>query len=586
MMIPLRLVILLGLLLSPLAGLSAQEAAPTIRDVLEAGSRSEEVMEQFKDEGNSIREGETPLSTVLALHEASENRDWKKAAQFLDTRFLAEELTGQQPDELIRKLAIIWSQNRIIDFSSVSNTRDGHLDDGLPSYRDLLGNIPLDSNESIPIYLQRVPDNQGGRIWKISNATTRYIPDLWAVYGYNPLLIKLEEHLPDFNFLYLQNWQVIGLLVVMAGAAVLAFGLRWLLLWSIQFSERYRDNMHRLVAVPMPWFVFFKLTQLGVGELGLSVKARIYLNEAALGYIATVFLLLAAIEFFTALFLSRTANQRYWSGIIRPIRTILKIIAIIVVLVLWLTESGYDINTILAGLGIGSLALALAAQKTLENMIGAITLYIAQPIKPGDFCKVGDITGIIEEIGLRSTRIRRLDRSVAHVPNSSLVSISLENISENDRRRYSRTLFLALDSTPDQLRLVLQKIRELLASHPRLLDIAARARFETIERDAYIIAINGYVDSADYEVYLAVAEDLNLRILEILRDCAVQLAVPQQRLLIRQEADTGTDAAAEATARISELEQQNRLAFPDVTEAEKANLKGQLRYPARGHSQS
>ncbi|MGB1062795.1 MAG: mechanosensitive ion channel family protein, partial [Ketobacter sp.] len=344
--------------------------------------------------------------------------------------------------------------------------------------------IPLNRDESIPIYLQRVPDGEGGRIWKISNATARYIPELWQVYGYNPLIIRLEDHLPDFNFLYLQNWQVVGLLCIVLAAALVAYGLRWLLLIAIERSERYRESMHRLVAVPMPWFVFFKLLQLGVADLGLSIKARVYLNESALGYIATTFLVLAAIEFLTALFLGRTANQQYWSGIIRPVRTILKILAIIVISVLWLTESGYDINTILAGLGIGSLALALAAQKTLENMIGAITLYIAQPIKPGDFCKVGNITGIIEEIGLRSTRIRRLDRTVVHVPNSSLVSISLENISENDRRRYNRTLYLSLSSSADQVRLLLQQLRALLVGHPRLLDIATRARFENIERDA------------------------------------------------------------------------------------------------------
>ena len=556
---------------------------PTIREVLEADSRSEEILEQIKDEQHASKEGETPLSAILALHLAAQEHNWHKAAEFIDIRYLPDDMSDASADELIRKLSIIWTQNRIIDFSALSSSPEGHQDDGLPSYRDLLGVIPLDSTESVPIYLQRVPDGNGGRIWKISNASTREIPRLWEVYGYNPLLVKLEERLPDFNLLYMQNWQVIGLLLILLASAAVAYSLRWVLLRIIHLSDRYRDTMHRLVAVPMPWFVFFKLTQTGVAELGLSVKARIYLNESALGYIATIFLLLGAIEFFTALFLSRTNHQRYWSGIIRPVRTILKILAIIIVIILWLTESGYDINTILAGLGIGSLALALAAQKTLENMIGAITLYIAQPIKPGDFCKVGDITGIIEEIGLRSTRIRRLDRSVVHVPNSTLVSISLENISENDRRRYSRKLYLALDSTPNQLRLLLQKLRELIISHPRLLDIAARARFETIERDAYTVSINGYIDSADYEVYLAVAEDLNLRILNIVHDCGVKLAVPQQRILITEDTANSDSAKSNAESLIAQLEQEDKLAFPDFTEQEKEQLKGQLNYPERGH---
>ncbi len=572
------------LLISCLVTLGAHgEDAPTVREVLETDSRSEQVLEQAKAENLASQPGRTPLSTALALRAAGDSQDWATAGAFIDTRYLPEDMATADAEELIRKLAVIWSQHRIIDFSSLSNQPEGHLDDGLPSYRDLLGTIPLNRDESIPIYLQRVPDGEGGRIWKISNATARYIPELWQVYGYNPLIIRLEDHLPDFNFLYLQNWQVVGLLCIVLAAALVAYGLRWLLLIAIERSERYRESMHRLVAVPMPWFVFFKLLQLGVADLGLSIKARVYLNESALGYIATTFLVLAAIEFLTALFLGRTANQQYWSGIIRPVRTILKILAIIVISVLWLTESGYDINTILAGLGIGSLALALAAQKTLENMIGAITLYIAQPIKPGDFCKVGDITGIIEEIGLRSTRIRRLDRTVVHVPNSSLVSISLENISENDRRRYNRTLYLSLSSSADQVRLLLQQLRALLVGHPRLLDIATRARFENIERDAYVISINAYVDSADYDVYLAVAEDLNLRILGILEECDIKLALPEQRILLQQDEAQPAEKKAEASAHIDRLEQDSRLAFPDFTEAEKASLRGQLDYPERGH---
>lgn len=580
-----RLALFVLSLLFTTAFAAAQEP-PTIRDVLEADSRSEEVLSQVNEDSSTLQPGETPLSTVLAIRAAVTEKDWATAARYLDTRYLPEDMQERNPEILMRQLSIVWNQQRIVDFSAVSNNPEGHLDDGLPSYRDALGKLSLTRDEEIPIYLQRVPAENGGRIWKVSNATARHIPDLWKVYGYNPRIAQLEDYLPNFNFLYLQNWQVVGLLLIVVGAGLIAFSLRWLLLKLIAISERYRDSMHQLVAVPMPWFVFFKLVQMGVAELGLSIKARIVLNESALGYIATTFLVLASIELVTALFLSRASNVQYWSGIIRPVRTILKILSIIVVFLLWLSEAGYDINTVLAGLGIGSLALALAAQKTLENMIGAITLYIAQPIRPGDFCKVGDIIGIVEEIGLRSTRIRRLDRTVVHVPNASLVSVSLENISENDRRRYSRQLRLALDATPDQLRLTLQKLRELLHSHPNLLDIAVRARFESIERDAYLINLNAYVNSAEYDIYMAVSEDLNLRILSILQECGVQLAVPQQRVLIKRDTTDNSAASIQASSTIDTLEQEQRLAFPDFTAEEKAALRGQIRYPERGHSET
>lgn len=327
---------------------------------------------------------------------------------------------------------------------------------------DKLGTLTL-PDDTLALYLQRIPEN-GRRVWKISNATVQDIPMLWEQFGYNPVVIKLGDFLPEFTFLHMQNWQVAGFLLILIGAWLIAALLRKILLQLLEHSERYRDTLHRFVVMPLRRFVFFKLLQMGVGELGLSISARVYLNESALGYLATVFLVLGIIELLSALFLSNANNQKYWSGIIRPVRTILKMIAIVVIFLLWLSDSGYDITTVLTGLGIGSIAVALAAQKTLENVIGAFTLYIAKPIQPGDFCVVGSTAGVVEEIGLRSTRIRRMDRSVVYVPNLVLSSASIENISESDFRRYQRDLHIRLGASPDQLRNLLADLRRLIAT--------------------------------------------------------------------------------------------------------------------------
>ncbi|KGD65308.1 Small-conductance mechanosensitive channel [Alcanivorax nanhaiticus] len=407
--------------------LLAQDNAPTIKDVLDTDQKTGQVIAEVLED-DTLQPGDTPLTTLLAIMEAAEQSDWATAGTYLDMRYLPPDMTNADPATLIEQLSIVWSQQRILDLTRLSNQPEGHRDDGLPSYRDKLGSLDLPDG-NLTLYLQRIPEN-GRRVWKISNTTVQEIPALWDIYGYNPLITKLANYLPDFSVLHMKNWQVAGLLLMVMGAWLAAALVRKLLLWMLNHSERYRDSLHRFVVVPMRWFIFFKLLQIGVGELGLSIKARVYLNESALGYLATVFLVLGIIELLTALFLSSASNQKYWSGIIRPVRTILKMIAIVVIFLLWLSDSGYDITTVLAGLGIGSIAVALAAQKTLENVIGAFTLYIAKPIQPGDFCKVGDIAGVIEEIGLRSTRIRRMDRSVVYVPNSVLSSASIENISD------------------------------------------------------------------------------------------------------------------------------------------------------------
>ncbi|MGB2247984.1 MAG: mechanosensitive ion channel family protein [Alcanivorax sediminis] len=568
--LPALLLALLCSLIPMLA--SAQGGTPTIKDVLETDQKAGEVIAQVQED-DRLRPGDTPLTTLLAIMEAGNQGDWQAAGAYLDMRYLPADMTGADPAILIEQLSIVWGQQRILDLTRLSNQPEGHLDDGLPSYRDKLGTLTL-PDSSQPLYLQRVPEN-GRRVWKISNATVQEIPHLWEVFGYNPAITRLANYLPDFTILYMKNWQIAGFLIMVIGAWLAAALLRRLLLSALEHSERYKDTLHRFFSVPLRWFIFFKLLQIGVGELGLSIKARVYLNESALGYLATVFLALGIIELLTALFLSNATNKKYWSGIIRPVRTILKIVAIVVIFLLWLSDSGYDITTVLAGLGIGSIAVALAAQKTLENVIGAFTLYIAKPVQPGEFCVVGSIAGIVEEIGLRSTRIRRMDRSVVYVPNSVLSSASIENISESDFRRFQRDLHIRLGATPDQLRNLLADLRRLIYSHPRLTDRAARVRFVEILRDSYRIQINCYVDSKEWSEFLAVSEDLNLRILGLLDQHGLHLAVPVQQW-VRGDAPAQPDA--------SDVPSDTLMAFPDFNKEEKTAMKGNLPYPEKGRA--
>ena len=119
--------------------------------------------------------------------------------------------------------------------------------------------------------------------------------------------------------------------------------------------------------------------------------------------------------------------------LLRPAGTVIKIIIFSIAALNWLENIGFNASTLLAGLGIGGLAIALAAQKTVENIIGAITLYTSAPIKIGDFCRFGNSFGVVEEIGLRSTRIRTLDRSVIYVANAKFIDMNLENYSEREK---------------------------------------------------------------------------------------------------------------------------------------------------------
>ena len=146
----------------------------TLKQVKEMEQITVDIIKNGQTEENSNEIGKTPLSTIISISEALIANDFKTAGEFLDLRFV--NIENKNAENLIRQLSIIWSKQHILDISTLSNDPNGHIDDGLPSYRDLLGVIKF-GNDRVPIYLQRVPDSQGGKIWKISNYTVSKIPD-------------------------------------------------------------------------------------------------------------------------------------------------------------------------------------------------------------------------------------------------------------------------------------------------------------------------------------------------------------------------------------------------------------------------
>jgi MscS family membrane protein len=191
-----------------------------------------------------------------------------------------------------------------------------------------------------------------------------------------------------------------------------------------------------------------------------------------------------------------------------------------------LTSWGYNTNAILAGLGVGGLAVALAAQKTIENLFGGISLITDRPVLVGDFCQFGGQVGTVEDIGLRSTRIRTNDRSVVTIPNSSFSTMTLENYSRRDRMWFHPTLRLRRDSTPEQIREMMAAMTKILEEHPMVDAAGVPLRFTKIGDQAFDLEIFAYVNSSDFNDFLKVQTELLLKILEASIKSGVEFAVP------------------------------------------------------------
>ncbi|WP_076538783.1 mechanosensitive ion channel family protein [Shewanella sp. UCD-KL21] len=553
-----------------------------LKKVAEAEKRSEAIAEA--QGGLTLaRDGETPLSALIEIGRAVQENDWEAATEFIDLRYLPKDINPEDGADLLRKLAILWNKQNILDLSQISDQPEGHLNDKLPSYRDLLGVLET-SKGPVPVYLQRVPDGKKGKIWKISNATIAKVPELWDEYGYSPQIEALANVLPQFSMFHMENWQLlIFILCIFFGW--IATGLISIAAKTIAAKFEHKlAGLTRFSGNTLRWFLYLTSLQYVALSLGLSIRARVWFDNSTLLYIANTILILGLVELYSAIKSKQLNDQdkSYSVALLRPMVAILKIIIVVVIALMWFESSGYNMATILTGLGVGSLAIALAAQKPLENVFGALTLYAARPIKPGDFCRFGTTMGVVEEIGLRSTRIRKLDRTVVHIPNSVFSSQELENFSVIDRRRYKHDLRISLDTSKEQLQMLLMELRKLLLSHPRVLEIAQRARFLAIERDAFVVNVNAYIDTGDINEYFGIAEDLNFHLLNILKQLDIHIAPVGQNVMLQNASSADVEVQQQAEQTIKQLIENDALPFPNYSEATRDEFKGTVPYPPVG----
>ena len=199
-------------------------------------------------------------------------------------------------------------------------------------------------------------------------------------------------------------------------------------------------------------------------------------------------------------------------------------------LVATLHQLGYQVTSLLAGLGIGGLGVALAAQKTVEHLFGGVTLSTDQPMRVGDFVKVDTILGTVEHIGLRSTRIRTLDRTIITIPNGKLADMNIETFAARDRIRLSLILGLVYGTTAEQVRAVVEGVEAMLRGHERVWDGEIVVRLMALGLSALEIEIMCWFRTEDNGEFRDIRQDLLLRILEIVEQAGTQVAVQARPL--------------------------------------------------------
>jgi MscS family membrane protein len=528
----------------------------------------------------------TPRRAVQGFLQATRTHDFQRAARYLDLRDVPAREARIRGPQLARQLKIVLDQTLQLDVDALTDTPDGHLHDGLPSDVEHVGRIDTPRGP-VHIRLQQVLREDGIHIWKISAATVSMIPWLYGIYADHLLGELLPGEVFDAEFLdtQLRQWVALPVIVGLGYALavlVTALGLRLVRRRHIELASM----LGRFVVGPARLTLTVLLLAIVRRPLLLSVRVDRMLTvlEQILLIIAVAWMALRVAGSFEEVARHRLLKRRKLTLLpLLPVaRRTAQILMTMLAGVAVLHSFGVNVVTVLAGLGVGGIAVALAAQKTLENFIGGITLYADQPVRVGDFCRFGGTVGTVEEVGLRSTRVRTLDRTVVTIPNAEFSNLQIENFARRERIWFHPTISLRYGTSPDQVRYVLVEVRRMLYAHPRVDSGSARIRFAGFGSSSLDLEVFSYVNESDYGAYLEVAEDLNLRIMDIVAAAGSSFALPSQTTYIEPGQGLDRDRARAAEVQVKEWRERHELCLPSFPQEKISEIENTLDYPPDG----
>jgi MscS family membrane protein len=495
----------------------------------------------------------TPYGTVRNFITAVEKGDLPRAAQYLDGKFAAS-----RKAQLAQQLKQLMDKGLKLDLGSLSKSPGGDTDDGLPLNRESLGEIEV-GDSTLEILLDRVQRGKSKPIWLFSSETllnVRKVP--WE----EPHVSLVERHLPSSlveNSLFgvaLYRWVYVPLaLLVIAVIAWIASELSFPLIHRFVRARPHSGAFVGSVSFQGPArLLIFALLMWLAAQFAETLMTRQFWTQVAVVLVALTagWLFLHTIDPIAAAFEGqmRDRSEQHRVALVHLLRGLAKFITVVTMLLVILSLLGVNLTTAIAGIGIGGVALAFAAQKTLENVFGTVMLMTDQPFRVGELCRLGDTVGVIEDIGMRSTRVRTAERTIVTVPNGQASSMIVENFAPRDKMWLRHVIGLRCETTPDQLRYVLAGVRKLLSEHRRVQADSARIRLVKFGASSHDLEICAYLLATDPDEFLNIQEELLLRIMDAIEASGTAMALPSQTTYMAK--DPGLDAA-KSDAAIAEI---------------------------------
>lgn len=488
---------------------------------------------------------ETPRSMVSGLISALAEPDYDRAAQFFD---LPADTNRQRLNAVTQARnfhAMLDNGGTLTPFAGLSNEAVGKFDDDLPPEQENVGEITI-QDKPVPILLTRGKEGEH-EIWRVSRAT---IDQIAQAARREPVAQQPQQNEFVVAGAPLKDW------AMLIGLGILIFGGLWVVAALIVAAMRKfvadsaASGIYRFFEAALPpasLLIAVGLFYSWAEELPVSIVARQILLRytGIVSVIALVWFGLRLVDSVSELAIARMqrSQRRQVVSVITLARRGAKILLLVFSGIAILGTFGIDVTTGIAALGIGGIALALGAQKTVENLVGSVTVIADKPLQVGDFIKVGDVVGTVEDVGIRSTRIRTGERTVVTIPNGDLSARQIENFAARDRFLFNPVIAIAYETPSAKLKEAILIVQQVLAEQKNMAE-GGRARLGNITDRSFNIEVFSYIDVREFDTQVIIREELLLKIYERLEKAGISLAFPTQTIVYpkdRKAAGDGQD---------------------------------------------
>lgn len=486
----------------------------------------------------------SPRASVLGFLLAERADDHARAARWLDQ---SDSTLASRAAELARRLSDVMDTYLWVDLEKVSPLAVGDTTDGLSYDQELLGEVPDAQNRPTPIRLHR-DDSAVPVRWVFSAATVARIdslyealPDFWA-------RETLPEALLRRGPLDIRWWQWLALLTLIPLAGLVGYLIaaptQTVLRRMVANMETDLDDAI-IAASRGPLTLLFGVTisWLLLDWVALPGPAQAFVVDLqrAISVVALFWIVLRGITV-----LQQKLPESEWGTLHPTMRSLIPLGAQVSRLFVFglgvltvVATFGYPVATILAGLGIGGIAIALGAQKSLEHFFGSVAIGVDHPFGVGDWVVVDGVEGEVETIGLRSTRIRTLDRTVVTFPNGGLAELKSENFTSRDRIRFRTVIGVEYGTNSATMQRVRNEIEEALRDHAMVWPDRVVVRFQQFGASSLDVEIFCWILTDKADEFRRVREELLLAIMQIVEGAGTSFAFPTQTLWLKQPGETG-----------------------------------------------